>query len=313
MFPQSKVVVGVCTCRRPKMLRACLDSLAAQILPTGIDLKIVVVDNEEAPNNREGVEAFAAVCRFPVHYVHQPRRGIAMARNSILDKAMELGADWIAMLDDDETADIRWIADLMIEDYRHLPVLMGYHQYIYPEPRPFWVLQRKAGKTKKPEFNLSVASTSNVRFSTDLVRAGLRFDESLAFLPTEDWRFFNQAHKRGFQIGRNPSAITREVVHPERLTYRALYRKNHAHFAAVMRNDLVDRGRSAALLRLPEIAGDVLLGIVELALAPLAAPFSAYRFKFLAMSGSKKIARSTGMLAAIVGQLPQPYRQVVGH
>ena len=120
------------------MLRACLDSLAAQALPAGIDLHIVVVDNEERPSNEAGVLAFAQTCRFPVHYVHEPRRGIAQARNALIDKAMALQADWLAMIDDDETADHGWIAALMAPEHRQTPILQGYRYWVYPDPLPTW-------------------------------------------------------------------------------------------------------------------------------------------------------------------------------
>jgi succinoglycan biosynthesis protein ExoM len=71
------------------------------------------------------VARFCATAPFPVYYVHEPICGIARARNAALDKATELGADWIAMLDDDEVADPRWLANLMAPEYLDTPVLMG--------------------------------------------------------------------------------------------------------------------------------------------------------------------------------------------
>jgi succinoglycan biosynthesis protein ExoM len=310
---QLKVVVGVCTFRRPKMLRVCLDSLAAQVAPPDIALSIVVVDNEPEPNNRGVVEGFAPACPFPVHYVHQPRRGIAAARNAVLDKATELGADWIAMMDDDETADPNWIADLMAPEYRHVPVLMGKHSYVYPDPPPFWVVRRpRRGDKPISSEVLQVASTSNVRFSTDLLRAGLRFDESLGFLPTEDWRFFKQGYRLGFHIERHPRAITNEPLHPERLTYRAIMGRVYGHYAALTRNAIYDEGRAAAYREVPSAMRDVMIGAVEVLLSPLAAPFSMYRFKRLALTGGRTFARGWGRMSAVVGVLPQPYRTTAG-
>src|SRR5262245_36853958 len=47
-----RVVVAVCTAKRPTMLRHCLDSIAAQIVGPQIEVALVVVDNEAEPNNR---------------------------------------------------------------------------------------------------------------------------------------------------------------------------------------------------------------------------------------------------------------------
>jgi len=119
------LVVGICTYARPVLLTACLESLARQSVPAGLAVSIAVVDNEPQPVRRALVSGFADRCPFPVHYVHQPRRGIAPARNAILDRAGELQADWIAMIDDDETAAPDWIEKLMAPEYRETPVLWG--------------------------------------------------------------------------------------------------------------------------------------------------------------------------------------------
>jgi hypothetical protein len=49
--PAARAVIGVCTAMRPRMLAHCLDAIAAQIVPPGVEIHIAVVDNEGAPNN----------------------------------------------------------------------------------------------------------------------------------------------------------------------------------------------------------------------------------------------------------------------
>ena len=306
------VVVGVCTCKRPTMLRACLDSLAAQSLPIDIAMQIVVVDNEPAPNNQAGVEAFAATSPFPVHYVHQPKRGIAAARNAILDKAMALGADQIAMLDDDETADERWIADLMVEEYRDVPVLVGNHIPQYPDPRPFWAPE------KEPKMSVEGATarylrTGNVRFSTALLRAGLRFDEVLGLTGGEDQRFFTDAKRLGFEARSTNRAATYEAVHSERMTYRFMLDRHRAHMASLAFRKMQDKGRWPVIASLPKLIAYVPLGALELLASLPARAFGRYRFKQYALRGGKRLAQVAGTVAALRGDLPQPYRHVAGH
>jgi hypothetical protein len=151
-----------------------------------------------------------------------------------------------------------------------------------------------------------------VRFSAELLRAGLRFDESLGFLPTEDWRFFKQGYRLGFHIERHPRAITNEPLHPERLTYRAIMGRVYGHYAALTRNAIYDEGRAAAYREVPSAIRDVVIGAVEVLLSPLAAPFSMYRFKRLALTGGRTFARGWGRMSAVVGVLPQPYRTTAG-
>ena len=70
-----------------------------------------------------------------------------MRSNAALDKAMALGVEWIAFIDDDEVAAPDWIAGLMAAKYLDTPILLGAIMTEYPDPAPFWVTaqRRQAG------------------------------------------------------------------------------------------------------------------------------------------------------------------------
>lgn len=305
-----RVVVGVCTCQRPIMLRACLDSLAAQVVPADVEMQIVVVDNESQPNNRGGVEAFAASCPVPVHYVHQPKRGIAAARNAILDRAMELGAGWIAMIDDDETADPMWVANLMREEQRRFPVLSGQRRYTYSGQLPFWASERRQRTVREPQS----ASTCNIRFSRALVDAGLRFDENLGLAGGEDSRFFRRAVAAGFQIGCADDAITWEVRHPERMGYHAIMAKVFAQNVGSQRQKIMDCGRFRVCGKtLPKAVLELAVGTAILSASPFGLLAGPQGFRALALRGGKQVAKGLASFSAAAGYHPQPYRHIVGH
>jgi len=92
------------TQRRLGPLKLALSSALAQ---EGVDLavQIVVVDNDQLPSARQTVEALGAVT-----YVHEPRAGVAFARNAALAAAT---GEWIAFLDDDQEAPKGWLAALL--------------------------------------------------------------------------------------------------------------------------------------------------------------------------------------------------------
>src|SRR5262245_44204072 len=108
-----RAAIGVCTAERPLMLARCLEAIGAQLVPQGTELQVVVVDNEIAPNSRHIVAQLSERCRFAVHYVHEPRRGIPQARNAVLAKCRELDVDWIAFTDDDCWVSPTWLESLM--------------------------------------------------------------------------------------------------------------------------------------------------------------------------------------------------------
>jgi succinoglycan biosynthesis protein ExoM len=95
------VLIGIPTFRRPEQLRACLESVIGQG-------RIVVADNDA--ERREGI---AVAVEFGVASILVEERGISQVRNAILRYGREHSADFIAMLDDDETASPHWIASLL--------------------------------------------------------------------------------------------------------------------------------------------------------------------------------------------------------
>ena len=104
------VSIVIPTQRRPEPLARAVRSVFAQ---TGVavgELELVVVDNDAAPSARGPVEVLAAAAPFPVRYVHEPRPGVANARNAGVEAAR--GA-FIAFLDDDEEASPGWLAALI--------------------------------------------------------------------------------------------------------------------------------------------------------------------------------------------------------
>lgn len=94
-----------------------LRRLAGQAPPDGWQTRLLVLDNSP-----EGVEAsrWATLTEglaIPADLVHEPRRGIPIARNRIVQHATDLQVDAIAWTDDDDLpVDEHWLA-------RHLTVL----------------------------------------------------------------------------------------------------------------------------------------------------------------------------------------------
>lgn len=306
------VVAGLCTCRRPLMLRACLDSLAAQVPPPDIDMHIVVVDNEARPASADAVRAFAATCRFPVHYVHEPRRGIAQARNALIDKTLALNADWLAMLDDDETAAPGWIAGLMAAEHRGTPILQGYREWVYPNPLPFWAFPAQEPLYGDGE-DAESATTNNIRIGAAVLHAGYRFHEAFGLTGGEDYEFTRRARLAGFAIRRTPHAVTYEHMLTERLTLRAqMSRAAWKVCSGLQSHQTITGTRMPLRARLLLAGGYLASGLRKGLGAILTAPVAPLLFRRRFLGACNQLARGYAVVADIRGRPLQPYRHIIG-
>lgn len=294
------------------MLRLCLHSVASQLVSPQIAVEIVVVDNEGEPNNAALVQEVAARCRFPVHYVHEPRRGIPQARNAALEKSRSLGADWIAFTDDDCWASPTWLASLVDAAGRHkADVVYGRREFLFPTPLPFWAMRAEQGTYAEGE-QLPYAATHNVLASARLVsESRMRFDERLAH--GEDTDFFHRAAQRGARIVYSADPLVLEVVSADRATLH--YQTRRAYYYAASRSSFHRRykgAHKAAAKLAVRCAFQAPVAIARLAAAPLALPFSEDTFRELVAKGTARLAGAAGATAGLFGFHGNPYRRIDG-
>ena len=94
---QISVVIAVATFRRPDCLARILPPLVEQAGQLGAAASVLVVDNDPDGGAAHYVLSIASPT---VRYVHEPRPGIAAARNRALDESA--AADVVVFIDDDE-------------------------------------------------------------------------------------------------------------------------------------------------------------------------------------------------------------------
>jgi succinoglycan biosynthesis protein ExoM len=98
------------TQRRPEPLLRAARSALRQAGVGDHGLELVIADNDAVPSARPGAAQLAAETDLPVVYVHEPRSGVANARNAAMARA---SGELIAFLDDDEEAPAGWLAALV--------------------------------------------------------------------------------------------------------------------------------------------------------------------------------------------------------
>jgi GT2 family glycosyltransferase len=219
------ITVIVCTRERPERLTTCLQSLIAQDYP---NFSVLVVDN--FPTTERTKDVIDRLASPLITYAVQPQKGLSRAKNL----AVELAGDGIiASIDDDETADPHWLAELargfaenpeadavtgvMAPGELETWAQVGFEQFGgHNKLRGFMpaVFSPQTAHIQSPLYPLpSFGSGGNVAFrAASLARIG-GFDIALgpgtASMSNEDTRLFTDLLCSGGTVVYQPTAVTR--------------------------------------------------------------------------------------------------------
>ncbi len=223
-----KVDICVCTCNRPESLAGLLAAVRNIDLGSLECVEIIVVDN--APDSAEKVCREAQDLPIDLHYVPEPRRGRAFARNTAIAEALNRGADYVAFLDDDDTPEPDWLRRLVDKQQSSdADFVFGAWRQGRTDNAPSWL--RKTGAFENPEFGAlgkygipRHAGTCNVligrRFLTTFAKP--YFDP--AFLTGEDKDFFIRASLAGATMALSEDSMINRG-HGDRLSSREAWRR----------------------------------------------------------------------------------------
>ena len=307
------IAVCVCTFGRPQMLKRCLAAIKRVHTPTACRVSIIVIDNEAEPNN-----APIATAVDGVHYVHEPRKGIANARNAALEKALEVNADFIAMTDDDAEPSVMWLEALLLAQRKcSADVVRGKTVFNYPDPLPKWIIKPTRVRNTGPVFarpeNPLYISTNNVLFSARLVREigfNLRFDARFNATGGEDTDFFTRAFERGARIVASDAPIVFEEMLPDRCTFWRQVRRQYQYATG---NTITDLDRRRYLGVVTSGIGRFAKGLFWASAAAIAMPFSGRHFRKYALRAGGKVMYAAGQFSTLAGFHYKGYQTVDGY
>lgn len=314
-MPSVKVVVAICTRDRPNMLRDCLSSLFKQELTADIEPVALVIENNQSSSCKTLVEDAREIAPrdWRVQYALEPQLGIPMARNRALKLALDFDPDWIAFIDDDETADPKWLCAMLgCASQFDADVVHGPVHFVYATAAPSWLPQR-GPKSRRSGTRLLTAHTNNVCLRAAIARSGLRFDEAMRFSGGEDSDFFHRAAEDGWVLCWADNAVVSEAVSPTRLTMRwQLDRAKRVASNATV-SHLKRRGLgSAVLTHGSKGVRRTVRGVLIAGAGTILIPLFPRRGKPLAFKGLQDIWSGIGSLSAFVLKPPQPYTRVDG-
>lgn len=222
-----KTLIDICVCTfRRQHLAATLRSLANLEVPESTHVRILIADNDTVPSALPLVSQLEKTA-LPIEYLHAPERNISVARNACLDHAT---GDLVAWIDDDETADPRWLVRLL-EAMRDggFDAVFGPAIAIYPTDTPDFLVQGDFHSNRPVMRRGEVRTGHTCNALVDMRRAvtrDLRFDISKGRTGGEDTDYFYRLWTLGGKLGICDSAHVFEQVVPSRLRFSWLVRRS---------------------------------------------------------------------------------------
>ncbi len=307
-----EVTVCIPSFRRPKGLAKLLEALGA--LQTHAAVTIVVADNDgekhEASDLCESVRSKGY--RWPLDCIAVKERGIAQARNALVERALTAHkGQFVAMLDDDEWPQPQWLDEfLRVQKETNADALHGAVLRAF-ETAPSAAAADCADMRpwRNPTGALAmIESTSNIFLRRGCLERMPRpwFDPGFALTGGEDRDFFTRLRASGAKFAWADDAVIYAHVPASRATLNWALKRAYRVGNSDMRVFLKYRPKLGARSReLAKIAGVFALSPLMLAAS---APIPARRGSALA-----KLYRAAGKTAALFGRHYNEYAVTHGN
>lgn len=233
-------VITACinTYKRPTLLKKNLLSLIKQTLPTGLVIKIIIVDNDVNKSAfnivQEVINSNRDVC---IKYLSEPEKNISLARNKAVKEA---DGDFILFIDDDGYADMNLLSEYNknIEIYKPDGLFGNVIPY-FDDGVPDWIkkgkffhraVQRTGEKTK-------YTRTGNCIIKTDLLKSiEGPFDPEYGLTGGEDINLFSKLQQNGANFIFCAEAIVYDFVPKDRACLSWLIKRTYRTGLTYTRN-----------------------------------------------------------------------------
>lgn len=217
-----KILIGIPTYKREKLLEELLDSLLSSDTDRQ-DFDFLVADNCEVKSALRVCEKYKEV-----FYVSNPLGGLAEIRNTILDFAKDNDYEKLYMIDDDERGDLKGIKkmSLFMDDFG-ADLVSGPVIPVYRDNTPRWVKKSRIFEQDKKETGevLKFAETNNLLLNKTVLDKNLYFNKKYNKTGGEDMDFTHNLYKDNFLILWFSDYEVTEKVHFDRMNYKWVFNR----------------------------------------------------------------------------------------
>lgn len=286
------ICVCICTFKRPIMLRRLLTEVDKQITNGLFSYSVSVADNDQKQSAAAVIAAFSSTTNLRIKYSAEPKQGIALARNMVVENSE---GEYVAFIDDDEFPCSTWLLNLYKTCIEYnVDGVLGPVRRHFDEVPPAW-LQKSRFFDRQVNPTGVMVDWREARTGNVLLKRKLLLRDSVPFRPElrsgEDVDFFRRKTEEGSRFVWCAEAEAYEVVPPAR--WKRTY---------LMRRALL-RGACAGLR--PEC------GPVSVGKSVLAVPMYAVMLPFALLLGQDKfmtllvkLCDHSGKLLALMGVNP---------
>jgi succinoglycan biosynthesis protein ExoM len=240
------LVICTITRSRQELLRALLMSYERLKIPSEVSVQFLIVENNDASDCRLTVLDSHLAKNFRVTYVLEEQLGIPIARNRAAREAINLKADFLVFVDDDEEVTENWLCCL-VATHRLTkaqiiggPVLANLARSL-EQPGLTWFkkillnslvtrYQRKKEKAarkcaREGIGNIDIVTNNWLASISIFTELNIYFDESMRFTGGTDTKWFHEAKSRGVSSAWALDAIVLETIPVNRLSLRYQFRR----------------------------------------------------------------------------------------
>ncbi len=213
-----KIAICICTFKREFGLKRLLISIEKLIVPSEVDVKVIVVENDSQPNSEEIVNYFSNRGTIKIDYFLETNRGIASARNRSIKEAQ--GVDFYCFVDDDQIVDSNWLYELLkCQIEFNADGVWGLCPPIFSQKVPSYINYFHEPRSFHYGDLVEDAGTGCLLLRKSVLENIIGpFDLRLNFTGGEDYHLIKIIIKNGGSIRFNPKAIAYELVPNSRTT-----------------------------------------------------------------------------------------------
>lgn len=309
---KNKLIIGIGTLKRPKMVRSSLDSLSCILLPSNYEVELVLTDNDPCESAKTLYFEYRRRFSYTLTYLNEKKRGIVYMRNSILKYAQKKNTSLLAFIDDDEIVQPNWLIEMIkTKEKHHADVVVGRVSRLLPDDCPNWI---KKGKFfERPNIPTGTlrksASTSNVLFDFKLLIKdyNLKFHPALNLSGSSDTYMFALAAEYGAKIVWFNGNLVHELVPASRMTVKWL-------LGRAFRHNNCRTLRKRLKYSYPRIfLTESIYGFLHFLLAFLSLPVNIFRGKAGLVHTLRFLYKGLGSFAGLGGIIYKEYEEIHGY